>query len=327
MLFGALSTIAGCSGYSAFTPGTATMLGAQSARGAQPAGSSHWKFSTLNNPNNQNFNALSGINNTGKITGYTGNGSGRDPHRGFVVGDYGKDSFRPLNYPGAVDTVATSLNNSKATAGWEVSKQGAIFGFILQGGVWTIYKDQKLRGGTSNVTELLGINDADLAVGFFTDEYGIDHAFELNATVGKFHGITPQGAYSAAATGINGKGDIVGWMTTQKGIDSCDPGPCKIWMLKGGVFSYYAFPRAKSTEPTGVNWQDQITGSFVDSANHTHGFLLSHPLGSEGWTQIDAPHSKGATVVTSVENHDYMVGYYIDDDKGNTNGFLATPQK
>jgi hypothetical protein len=309
--------IAACGGPSSFAPSMHAPSTSETASGVHSATASSWTFSTLDNPDHHDFNALNGINNVGKIAGFTGDGSGKNPDKGYVVSDYGKDAFRNQNFPGAADTVVTSLSNTKSLAGYYTSKQGWIFGFILQGGIWTSYKDPKLRQGSSNVTELLGLNDAGLAVGFYTDQDGVDHAFELNATTGKFHGIVPPGAVSVEATGINGKGDIAGIIKTKAGVT-------RSWLLKGGSFTEYSYPHSANTQARAINWQDQMVGSYVDGSGKTHGFLLSTPLAKPQWQQIDEPRAEGATVVTSIEDHDYMVGYYVAG--GYTNGFLATPK-
>jgi hypothetical protein len=314
-----LCAVAGCGESGSFAPRQQLGGALADPSAVRGDGATSWSFSTLNDPDEHDFNRLEGINNTQKICGYDGSGAGKKPSRGYCVGDAGRARFLNENYPGGVATKITSLNNTKAIAGWYTSKEGGIFGCILAHGVWSSYKDPKLRAGESNITRLLGINDASLAVGYYTDDRGLDHGFELNVTIGKYHGIAPPGGVSVQATGINGKGDIVGTMTT-------NTGDTKSWLLKGGVFSSYAYPHAAKPLATGVNWQDQIVGSFVDDKGQTHGFILSNPLAHLDWHQIDEPRADGRTVVTSIENHDYMVGYYVDS-AGHTNGFLATPQK
>ncbi|HYL27745.1 MAG TPA: hypothetical protein VEW74_07905, partial [Candidatus Nitrosotalea sp.] len=79
------------------------------------------------------------------------------------------------------------------------------------------------------------------------------------------------------------------------------------------------------TEALAVNWQDQIVGSYIDSLGATHAFVLTNPLNQPNWQSVDEPKALGLTVLTSIQDHDYMVGYYLDGS-GKINGFLATPQ-
>lgn len=309
-----------CGGTTAFSPSAQAPSSIQSSHGIRPMGATAWTFTTLDDPNNPSYNELLGINNEKEICGFDGAGTTKDPANGFCLAEEGNGHFRQHDYPSlALDTYVTSLNNTKAIAGWYQSNFGPIFGFIYQHGVWTSYKDLKLRHGSTNITKLLGLSDAGLAVGYYTDDSGNNHGFELNSTIGKYHGIVPPGGISVEATGINGKGDIVGWMTTASG-------QIKSFLLIGGSFTTFAAPKSTNTQALAVNWQDQIVGSYVDSNGATHGFLMSNPLNHPTWMTIDEPKANGVTVLTSLENHDYIVGYYIDS-VGNTNGFLMTPQK
>lgn len=313
----ALPAVAACAGPS-LTPNQALTINA--ASGINNAGSYSWTFTTLDNPDDGSYNNLSGINNRGKISGFSGNGKS-DPYRGYTIVDYGQGKFRNEEYPSSSETQITSLNNNKAIAGWYVPKQHPkwVFGCILQGGIWTSYRDLQLNKYKTNITRLLGINDASLAVGYYTDDQKNDHAFELNATTNKFHSISPPGGISVEATGLNGKGDIVGFMTTSSGA-------IKSWLLKGGQFTVFTFPNSTTTKALGINWQDHIVGSYQNATGPTHGFLMTDPLANRTWQRVDETNAHGKTVVTGIQNYDYLVGYYRANAKGSISGFLATPK-
>jgi uncharacterized membrane protein len=167
---------------------------------------------------------------------------------------------------------------------------------------------------------LLGLNDAGLGVGFYADPNQHHHAFELIQTTGQFHGISPPGAVSAVASGINSKGDIVGYYTKSGGATES-------FLLKGGVYTEFVYQGARATEARSINWEDDIAGDYVDSSGNTHGFVLENLLGTPQWTApIDDPQGPGQTFVVGIENHHYLVGYYVDGG-GNTDGFLASPKK
>ncbi len=194
--------------------------------------------------------------------------------------------------------------------------KGRIFGFTEWEGLWTTYQDNHLLH-SPQYTKLLGLSDNYLAVGYYQLK-GIDHSFELNLATGKFINIQPPNAQSSAATGINGKGDIVGWLTLTSGATEG-------WLLKGGSYTVFAYPAAAQTQPTALNWSDDVVGSFQDASGDTHGFVLDDPLTTQSWTQVDDPSAAGPTTVTGVNNHHILAGYY-QDSSGNMNGFIATPQ-
>ncbi len=271
-----------------------------------------FNYQTIDDPQDPTTEVL-GINNLGKIVGYYGDG----PTDGFyALAPYGPNNFKKIDYPGAVSTVATAVNNSRAIAGWYQNNKGWIFGFILWEGIWTTYKDSHLRGSPTQNTQIWGLSDDGLAVGFYRDSSGTDHAFEMDETTGKFHGIFPPNAKNSAATGISGKGDVVGWLTLANGT-------YEGWLLKGGHYTVFSEPSGSQTQPYSVNWEDDIVGSYVDGSGNTHGFILSNPLTSQQWQQIDEPNAANYTVVTGVNDHHTMVGYY-KDGSGNIDGFLAS---
>jgi hypothetical protein len=302
-----LPAISACSGSSPTAgpiPGVST---------AHSLATSEYNFKTIDDPADPTTEIL-GINNLNKIVGFYGS-----PAVGFGArAPYGAKNFLKEIYPGATDTVITSLNNTNTIAGWYETSKGEIFGTTEWEGIWTKYQDPHLLG-EGQYTKLLGLSDDDLAVGYYQDSEKIDHSFEVNLSTGNFQGIEPPDAKSSAATGINGKGDVVGWLTLSSGTTEG-------WLLKGGLFTEFAFPAGIQTAATSVDWSDDIVGSYEDSSGNTHGFVLTNILTSQDWTRIDDPNANGETVVTSVNNHHTLVGYY-EDSSGNIDGFLATLNK
>jgi hypothetical protein len=287
-----------------------------SARANVRANSSPYSFQTIDDPANPGTRIL-GINNQGKLVGSYGSGTGSDPYVGLVVHPpYQAKNFFKEIYPYAIDTVVTCLSNTKIIAGWYEESGGQIFGFTESGNIFSSYKNPHTRGLALQETEILGIMDQGLAVGFWQDDSGVDHAFELNLTTAKFAGISPPGAVSAAATGINGKDDVVGWLINS---DKQYEG----WLLKGGHYTEFAYANGTQTKPSAINWSDDIVGSYVDAHGNTHGFVLTDALTNPVWAQIDEPNATGYTAIGSVNNYHTLVGYY-EDSTGAVNGFLAT---
>jgi hypothetical protein len=307
----ALPAISACAGSSpASSPLPAGVSAANS--GAVKTGGSGYTFQTINAPADPTTEVL-GLNNLNKLVGFYG-----DPNVGFVARPpYAPTKFRKEVYPGAENTVVTSINNMNTIAGWYQNPEGGIYGFTEWQGIWTKYQDNhELHGGSAQVTKLLGISDGSLAVGFYV-ENGADHSTYLNLTTGKFKDIQVPNATSSAATGINGKGDICGWLTLSSGVTEG-------WLLKGGQFTMFQYPNAKETQPWALDWTDDIAGSYEDASKNMHGFVLVNPLTSQAWTEIDdALASGGETVVTGINNHSTLTGYY-QAPSGSINGFLAT---
>lgn len=304
-----LSLLAACGapgGNTAFAPG------GQKSSGGASKDSFHFTYQTINDPGSSTLTEILGVNNLGKICGFY-----NDPNVGMTArSPYQAQNFQKVSYPGAVDTQVAAINNSRTVAGWYDNSDGQIFGFTEWEGIWTNYQDPHAHGGSTQVTELLGIEDDGLAVGYYEDSTKVLHPFEIDTTTGQYHNIDVPGAVDSVATGINGKGDIVGWLTLASGVTEG-------WLLKGGFFTLFAYPASQQTRPTSINWTDDIAGSYQDRSGDTHGFVLSNPLTSQLFQKIDEPDAGSGTVVTGINNHHAIVGYY-SDGSGNTNGFLGT---
>jgi hypothetical protein len=189
-------------------------------------------------------------------------------------------------------------------------------------GVFASYTDPNTPKVTGAVNQLLGINNAGIAVGFYQDAKGNSHAYEVNQATSKFTAIKVPGATSTLATGINNNGDVVGVYTVGSGASGVTSG---FLYTPSHHLTAYQFPGGSDTQALGINDKDQIVGSYLDGAGVMHGFVLSKPLGPVShWQNIDDPNGVGSTVVNGINNAGDLVGFYTDA-AGNTDGMLATP--
>jgi hypothetical protein len=277
-----------------------------------------YTFTTLDNQADPTFNQLLGINSHNVIAGYFGSGAAGHPNQGYLLNPpYAQSNYVSENFPGSVQTQVTGLNNKGDTAGFYVNAKGTNRGFVEWNGVFASYADPKTPKGAGSVNQLLGINDAGIAVGFYNDKAGHSHAYTLNQATGQFTALKIPGV-STTATGINDAGDIVGFATSASGVTSS-------WLIHANHLIAYQFPGGTSTEAFGVNKKDQIVGSYLDGAGVMHGFVLSAPLGPVShWTSVDDPNGVGSTIVNGINNAGDLVGFYTDA-AGNTDGMLAQP--
>ena len=309
--------IAACSGTNSTTSsGSVLPAHADVPLSSQPSPTTYaYKFVTVNDPASTRFTRVLGVDDLGQVVGYYGSGTQSDPSHGFSsLVPYTK--FYTLNFPLAANTVATSLSN-RIVAGYFIdnSKGHHTFGFMRNRAIWTYYKDFKTPKGPNSVNELLGVNDSGIAVGFYTDSYGNDMPYEL--ANGHYVPLRPPGAVSAMATGINQPGDITGAETLASGVTEG-------WLLRNGTYSQFSHPHASSTQAFAINHAAEVVGSYVDGAG-THGFILTKPGNPSGqsWQSVDEPNAAGTTVVTSINDHDTITGWYVDAS-GHTDGFTAT---
>jgi hypothetical protein len=197
-------------------------------------------FTTLDDQADPTFNRLLGINNEGKIGGYYGSGAPGSPNRGYVVTPpYQQANFKHQDYPSGIQTEVTSVNNKHTIAGFYVDEKGKIFGFTQSHGIWYTYADRHGRHGRGTVTEILGLGDQGIGVGFYVAASGLNEAFTIDEATGKFAPIRPPGSDNAIASGIDGRGDIAGYFTRHsRNIVS--------FLLRHGRYTRLAFPARRT---------------------------------------------------------------------------------
>jgi hypothetical protein len=168
------------------------------------------------------------------------------------------------------------------------------------------------------VNQLLGVNNSDVAVGFYTDASGNNHGYTYRIFSGRFHSVTVSGASSVTASAINNFGDVAGFFTNSAGATDS--------FLRTGEGHLYtlAYPSASMTQAFGVNDFREVVGAYtVGSGNSavTHGFTWSP---KHGFRTVDDPQGAGTTTINGVNDVGDLVGFYTDG-AGNTDGFGAAP--
>lgn len=302
----------------ALTACSASMVpGSSSSSNTLSAGTTFraFKFRTIVNPADRSFNEALGINDGRTVAGYYGNGSAGHPSQGYTaVPGFAKNDFTSEDFPGAAQTQVAAINGSGDTAGNWLGISGPAGGFIDWNGTFTSYSDPNATGAT----EILGLNDSGIAVGFYVGSSSLRYAFTLNRATGTFAPVTPPSATDVTAAGINDAGDIVGYYASR----STNVG----FLEKNGSFTTIAYPGAVSTMALGVNARDAIVGTYVDSYGKTHGFLLRSPLNRPAYLSIDDPQGVGTTTLNGINDRLNMVGCYVDGG-GNTIGVLVERKK
>jgi probable HAF family extracellular repeat protein len=282
-----------------------------------PAG---YTFRTLDNGNDATFNELLGINSHGKIVGYYGGGGPGNPDRGYVLSPpYGQGNYRAENFPGAAQTVVTGINDNGVTVGYfsrtnKASGVNGFAGFYLKNGVYHRVVFPTRNNASPVDDQLLGINNAGTAVGFFVDSLGDTHGYRYNIGTHKFSLIGVKGSPDVEATGINAGGTVVGYFMNASGTIAAflrGPGGQLVTFAKGG---------ANPTEALGINKAGVVAGTYT-IGGATYGFIWQ---AGRGFTKVSDRHGQGSTFVNGINNAGDLVGFYIDT-LGRTNGMLATP--
>ncbi len=301
--------------------------GAALAAPAQPAShQASYAFTTLDNANDVTFNQLLGINNHGVIAGYFGSGAQGHPNKGYTLrAPYGQGNYRNENFPGSVQTQVTGLNDNGVTVGFWSSMNNANqvndnHGFYKRNGKFHTADFPTGSPATPPVDQLLGVNNGNVAVGFYTDAQGNNHGYKYNINTKHYSTVTDPNAPGASLTAaaINNNGDIAGFYTNPA------TGNTDAFLKHHGRFTDLAVPGASSTMALGVNDHDEVVGVYTVGSGGgavMHGFTW---LPGHGFTTVDDPHGVGTTTINGVNDKGDLVGFYVDA-AGNTDGLLATP--
>jgi hypothetical protein len=302
---------------------------ASASTALRPAVASGYHFTTLDNDHDLTFNQLLGINNAGLIAGYFGMGVPGHPNKGYLLRKpYSQADYKNENYPGSVQTQVTGLNDTGTSVGfWSTENKASLldnnFGFYFRGGRYHEVNFPAMGTANPPVDQLLGVNDSDLAVGFYVNQQQDARGYEYNIGTGKYSRVLLPGLHnlsksvSLTASGINNGGGIVGFY-------SINGGTTIGFFKQGGHVYKLAVKGAAMTQPFGVNDSGVVAGTYTvgsGSSAQTYGFTWTH---GHGFTTISDPHGIGTTLVNGINDRGDLVGFYTDA-AGNVDGMLVTP--
>ncbi|MGC2785907.1 MAG: PEP-CTERM sorting domain-containing protein [Roseiarcus sp.] len=311
--------------------------------GAQAAG---YSFQTINDPadippppgaGGLTFTNLMGITSNGDtIPGFYGSGQAGDPNTGFVLTLPGK-TFTSSNatFPGlappfnAAQTQMTAVNGNGTTfTGYTYPTNNGVpvdfqFGFYEQGGVFTMVNNPKTPDcGTMGVcdsgviteNQLIGVNNANLGVGFYNDIHGDSHGYTFDIATKTFSAdINDPLAVSTVTAAINNSDEIAGFFTDPGGV-------IHGFTDNGGVFSTVDPTGSTETELLGLN-DNGIADGFAVIGGVQHGILFDSL--TDTFTILD-PLESTSTTLNGLNDRGQLVGFFVDA-AGNTDGVLGTP--
>jgi hypothetical protein len=283
-----------------------------------------YSLSTLDDASDPAFNQLLGINNLGHIAGYFGSGAAGQPNRAYIVRrPYSQANYQSLSFPGSAQTQLTGLNDRGVQVGFWSTQDNASgvdnnFGCYLMDGRFRSVDFPTADNASPPVNQLLGVNDHDVAVGFYTDAKGFDRAYTYDIATNTFTTVAVTGASSVVAAAINDSGSIAGFFSNSAGTTE------GFVLRPSGQMSVLDFPRATMTRALGVSSSGEVVGDYQLGGGRrarTHGFTWTQ---RDGFSTVDGPDGALDTTINGVNNAGELVGSYVTRG-GNTEGLLAKP--
>ena len=292
------------------------------AGGPAPARATSYTFQDIINPDDPTFNQELGINNSGEIAGYFGSGMAGFPNKGYTTSPP-YTSFTGENFPGSVQTQVIGINDVGTTVGfWSNTNLGvgadSNFGFVDHGGVFTNVNNPNTPPlAPVFLNQLLGVNNSNIAVGFYVDAGGGTHGYTYNITTNTFSANIddPLGIGTTTAAAINNSGEIGGFYTNgaNETLGFIDD---------GGTFTTISVPGATEVMVLGLNDNGYAAGTYTNAAGGMFGFL--YDLNNGTYQTISDPFGIGLTTIKGVNDRNQLVGFYTNG-AGDTIGLLATP--
>ena len=175
-------------------------------------------------------------------------------------------TFTTIDYPGAVATFGTDINDSGEIVGeYTFGEPDDRQGFKLKNGVFT-----SITFPGATFTRAVGINRFGEVVGDFSTKEGVGQDFGYLLRGGVFTSIQFPNSDSTIPAGINANGDIVGWYLNKIGTHG--------FLLSGGVYTSIDFPgSAASTQAWKINDMGEIVGRYASASDgKNHMFVLSN---------------------------------------------------
>ena len=270
-------------------------------------------FTTIDGPGG-NPTTLNGISNNGTTVGFTTNNGANanflrstggvftslaigDPAAGMsnavnihsaVVGVANNNAFllangnqTALTPPGSTTSIAFGINDNGVIVGqYAASAGGTTPGFVDANGVFTTITPTT----SATVTNVQGINNRGLAVGFYSADGVHQHGFTYDISSKKITLLpdpnTPRivsgGLTLTQFLGINDNNEAVGYYQTTNGSQFGF-----LFNLNTQTYTFLDAPQAapvngvQITQITGVSNAGTIAGFFIDANGAQHGFIAA----------------------------------------------------
>jgi len=109
------------------------------------------------------------------------------------------------------------------------------------------------------------------------------------------------GALGTVASGINARGDVVGYYFGGNQLHG--------FLWNGTNFAFFDVPGASNTVPFGINARGEISGTYFGPAGHEQGFVRN----GDQFATVNLPASFNAmgTIVYGINERGDVVGFYF----------------
>jgi uncharacterized membrane protein len=193
-----------------------------------------------------------------------------------VAGPATADDLTPIQFPGSVQTIASSINARGEVVGYYYDKNG-VHGFLWSGGEFRTIDVPGFEGSTS----AHGLNDRGDICGCYTVVHGRPHAFLLRN--GQFTIMDVPGAAGTCLASINSRGEMAGHI-----FDGVTRNGRGLIVDARGGYRIVDGPGAAYTALRAIGAQGEVLGSYAVQTGtnwNSYSFLWKDGV----FTTIDLP--------------------------------------
>jgi hypothetical protein len=212
-------------------------------------------------------------------------------------------SYKQIKIPGALQTIASQINNAGVIVGTYQDKHKRFHGFVMNGNKVITIDHPK-----ATTTSIAGINPNGpmVLVGGYSNGGSSTGFMYRNGKFTDIHG--PAGALDVGASGINDKRQIVGTFQDVNGIHG--------FLLIGKTYTTLDEPDAIGfTAATGINDHGKVTVYWQDVNLVTHASVYIGGV----YTTVDVPNATGSAALDIDNGGDIVYGW---TDANSTHGAL-----
>jgi hypothetical protein len=215
--------------------------------------------------------------------------------------------------PGSTFTIPDSINSTGSIVGYYIDSQMSSHGFLRDstGNITTI--DAPGAAHEASVgTFPIAINDSAEIAGYYTPlSNPSSYLGFIRDSAGNFSSFGVPGSVTTEVLAFNNAGQTAGCQTV---ASSCGASPDQGFVRgpSGGTFAFSP-EGAITVDPSGMNASGSVTGSYADSKNSIHGFILSP---GDKITEFSLPGFVGSgvgTFPTGINDGGVVAGWFQDE--------------
>jgi hypothetical protein len=277
--------------------------------------STNYSFVNFNIPNAA-YVEPTAVNNNEVVAGYYADTS--NVTHGFV---WQQGTLQIIDYPGALDTAFTGINNRGVLVGTYEDENFATYTvtYSLADASWSVLPN--VPGGWQEEFEIAGINDDGVVIGCAAEFGTLSWIWHPDSQTFSYFTAPAASEASTCAYGVNGKRNAVGTFSVAYSSSQL------LFLKDRDEFTSISLPSSLQGTmfgPYGLNINDTIVGTYFTGSFTTVSGFIRYRNGA--FVVVNQP-GTDQTYLTGINDFGVLVGDTYNSTTGAFPGFIAYPVK